>query len=168
MRGDGLVGFTQVYLKQCYDESKSDDEIDKEVYNKIFELDTRLGTTASEQLFEGHREFRERVSNQMKKQLNELGGFILRDAGFAFEKWKDYDWIKQETNYAGFAEYFIAEYDSRDANSDVDSDVKSDVDNDVATVYRKLVDIDAVHGTDPSLQLFRCIHRTTRCDIIKV
>ena len=160
MRGNGLVGFTQVYLKQCYDESKSDDKIDKEVYNKIFELDTRLGTTASEQLFEGHREFRERVSNQMKKQLNELGGFILRDAGFAFEKWKDYDWIKQETNYAGFAEYFIAEYDSRDANSDVDSDV--------ATVYRRLVDIDAVHGTDASLQLFRCIHRTTRCDIIKV
>ena len=160
LRGDGLVGFTQVYLKQCYEESKSDDEIDKEVYNKIFELDTRLGTTASEQLFEGYRQLRERVSNQMKKQLNELGGFILREAGFAFEKWKDYDWIKKETNYAGFAEYFIAEYDSRAANSDADSDA--------ATVYRRLADIDAVCGIDASLQLFRCVKRTTRCDIIKV
>ena len=107
-----------------------------------------------------HPWFRARVSNKMKKQLNELGGYILREAGFAFEKWKDFDWIKKETNYAGFAEYFIAEYDSRDANSDVDSDV--------AIVYRRLVDIDAVHGTDASLQLFRCIHRRTRCEIIKV
>ena len=149
-------------MKQCYDESKSDDEIDKEVYNKIFELDTRLGTTASEQLFEGHREFRERASNQIKKQLNELGGYILREAGFAFEKWKDYNWIKKETNYAGFAEYFIAEHDSRDTNPG------SDAENGAMTVYRRLADIDAVCGTDASLQLFRCIHRTTRCDIIKV
>ena len=162
MRGNGLVGFTQVYLKQCYDESKSDDKIDKEVYNKIFELDTRLGTTASEQLFEGHREFRERASNQIKKQLNELGGYILRQAGFAFEKWKDYNWIKKETNYAGFAEYFIAEHDSRDTNPG------SDAENGAMTVYRRLADIDAVCGTDASLQLFRCIKRTTRCDIIKV
>ena len=154
MRGDGLVGFTQVYLKQCYDESKSDDKIDKEVYNKIFELDTRLGTTASEQLFEGHREFRERVSNQMKKQLDELGGFILREAGFSFEKWKDFYWIKKETNYAGFADYYLSEYDSRgDAEW---------------AVYQRLVDIDAVRGTDASLQLFRCINWTTRSDIIKV
>ena len=155
LRGVGLVGFAQVYLKQCNKESKSNNEIDKEIY-KLVELDTRLGTTAAEQLFEGHREFREQVSNQMKKQLDELVGFILRDAGFAFEKWKNYDWIKKETNYAGFAEYFIAEYDSRDANSDA------------ATVYRRLVDIDAVLGTDASLQLFRCVHRTTRFDIIKV
>ena len=143
-------------MKQCYDESKSDDKIDKEVYNKIFELDTRLGTTASEQLFEGHREFRERVSNQMKKQLNELGGYILRQAGFAFEKWKDYNWIKKETNYAGFAEYFIAEHDS------LSTFYRS------TTIYRRLADIDAVCGTDASLQLFRCIKRTPRCDIIKV
>ena len=64
LRGDGRVGFTQFYLKQCYKESKSDDEIDKEVYDKIFELDTRLGTTASEQLFEGHREFRAGMKEQ--------------------------------------------------------------------------------------------------------
>ena len=30
---------------------KSDDEIDAEIYSKLIELDARLGTTASEQLF---------------------------------------------------------------------------------------------------------------------
>ena len=38
-------------MNQCNKESKSDDKIDKEFYNELVELDTRLGTTASEQLF---------------------------------------------------------------------------------------------------------------------
>ena len=45
------VGFAALFLNRCNKESKSDDEIDKEVYSKLVELDTRLGTTASEQLF---------------------------------------------------------------------------------------------------------------------
>ena len=145
LRRDGWTGFAQVYLKQCHEEAKSNNEIDKEVYNKLVELDTRLGTTASEQLFESY---------QMKKLLNELGGYILREAGMDFQKLKDHDWIKKKTNYAGYADYYLSEYDRR---SDAD-----------ATIYRRLLDIDAVCGTDASLQLFRCIKRTTRCDIIKV
>ena len=142
MRGDGWTGFAQVYLKQCHEEAKSSNEIDKEVYNKLVELDTRLGTTASEQLFESY---------QMKKLLNELGGYILREARIDFQKLKDHDWIKKETNYAGYADYYLSEYHRP---SDADA--------------RKLLDIDAIHGTDPALQLFRCIKKTTRCDIIKV
>ena len=38
-------------MHRCNEESKSDNEIDKEVYNELVELDTRLGTTASDQLF---------------------------------------------------------------------------------------------------------------------
>ena len=82
----------------------------------------------------------------------------MRKAGLDFEELMDYDRIKKETNYAGYAEYFIAEYVSGDANADCDA----------AAFYQRLVDIDAVCGTDASLQLFRCINRTTRCDIIKV
>ena len=82
----------------------------------------------------------------------------MREAGLDFEEFMDYDWIKKETNYAGYAEYFIAEYRSRYANAD----------SDAAAVYQRLVDIDAVRGTDASLQLFRCINWTTRSDIIKV
>ena len=47
----GLLGFAEVYLWRCNKESKSDNEIDKEVYTKLVELDTRLGTTAYEQLY---------------------------------------------------------------------------------------------------------------------
>ena len=52
MRKDGWVGFAEVYLHRCNEESKSDDEIDKEVCSMLVELDTRLGTTASEKLHE--------------------------------------------------------------------------------------------------------------------
>ena len=51
LRRDSLVGFAQIYLKQCNKESKSDGKIDKEVYNKLVELDTRLGTTAFDQFY---------------------------------------------------------------------------------------------------------------------
>ena len=44
-------GYASEYLKRCNKESKSNDNINKEVYTKLVELDTRLGTTASEQLY---------------------------------------------------------------------------------------------------------------------
>ena len=127
VRKEHYVGFAHFYLLRCDEESKSDDEVDKELYAQLLEIDTRLG--------------------------NQLGGNILRDAGINFEKCQDYDWIKKETEYVGFAEYFLAEYDRRD--------------NDAAS-YRTLIDIDAIFGTDAALQLFRCINKTTRSDMIKV
>ena len=51
LRKDDWVGFAEVYLWRCHEESKSDDQIDKGIYTKCVELDTRLGTTVSEQLF---------------------------------------------------------------------------------------------------------------------
>ena len=51
LREANFVGFAHVYLKQCTNESKSDDKIDEEVYSKLVELDKRLGTRSSEQLF---------------------------------------------------------------------------------------------------------------------
>ena len=51
LREANFVGFAEVYLWRCEKESKSNDEIDKEVYSKLVELDARLGTTSSEQLF---------------------------------------------------------------------------------------------------------------------
>ena len=43
-------GFGHVYYRR-FKESKPEDDIDEEVYSKIVELDTRLGTPPSEQLF---------------------------------------------------------------------------------------------------------------------
>ena len=51
LRKKNWVGFAEVYLNQCNQKSMSNDGIDKEVHSKLVELDTRLGTTASEQLF---------------------------------------------------------------------------------------------------------------------
>ena len=47
----GLPGFASLYLWRCQQESKSDDEKDIELYKKLLELDSRLDTTAAEQLF---------------------------------------------------------------------------------------------------------------------
>ena len=44
-------GFAKLYLTKCDEKSKSDEEIDIQVYTKLLKLDSKLGTTASEQLF---------------------------------------------------------------------------------------------------------------------
>ena len=47
------VGFAHFYLWRCDGEFKSDDEIDKDLFAQLLEIDTRLGTTATEQLYKG-------------------------------------------------------------------------------------------------------------------
>ena len=44
-------GFANLYLFRCKKESGSDEKIDAKVYTKLVELDTRLGTTGSDQMF---------------------------------------------------------------------------------------------------------------------
>ena len=51
LRKKNWVGFAELYLWRINEESRPNDETDKEVYAKLVELDTRLGTTASEQLY---------------------------------------------------------------------------------------------------------------------
>ena len=46
----GWAGFANLYLRRFEKESKSDNEIDIQVYDKLVQLDSKLGTTASEQL----------------------------------------------------------------------------------------------------------------------
>ena len=51
LRKRGYVGFAHRYLRRrIKQESKSDDQIDIQVYTKLVQLDSKLGTTASEQL----------------------------------------------------------------------------------------------------------------------
>ena len=51
LRKKNYVGFANVYLAGCNKRSHPNDVIDKELYSKLVKLDTRLGTTATEQLF---------------------------------------------------------------------------------------------------------------------
>ena len=51
LRKKGFVGFADRYLaRRIEQEEKSDDQIDIQVYTKLVQLDSKLGTTASEQL----------------------------------------------------------------------------------------------------------------------
>ena len=51
LKKSNYIGFAHFYFSQCNQESQSNNEIVKEVYTKLIELDTRLGTPPSEQLF---------------------------------------------------------------------------------------------------------------------
>ena len=51
LREKHFGGFAHRYLRRrITQESKSDDQIDIQIYTKLVQLDSRLGTTASEQL----------------------------------------------------------------------------------------------------------------------
>ena len=50
LKKKGYAGFAELYLTHFDGELKSDDEIDVRVYTKLVQLDTKLGTAASEQL----------------------------------------------------------------------------------------------------------------------
>ena len=98
------------------------------------------------------------MSAEERKRLNELGGKILREAELDFEEWKDYDWIKETTGDVGYADYYL-----------VRSWNKSSMINEAdATIYKRLVEIDNMLGTEMSRQLLWCLSGTTRWDIIKV
>ena len=51
LREDGYVGYAQYYLQQCWNKSELKNEADVAVYKQLLEIDAKLGTTQSEQLF---------------------------------------------------------------------------------------------------------------------
>ena len=54
LREKHFGGFAHRYLRRRIEqESKSDDQIDIQVYTKLVQLDSKLGTTATEQLLGG-------------------------------------------------------------------------------------------------------------------
>ena len=50
IRKHNFVGYANIYLWRCNEENRMN-EIDIDNYKKLVELDSKLGTTASEQLF---------------------------------------------------------------------------------------------------------------------
>ena len=45
------VGYAHYYLGQCHDDSELMNEAETEIYRKLLEIDSKLGTTQTEQLF---------------------------------------------------------------------------------------------------------------------
>ena len=52
LRELSFVGYAHYYLKKCWDESELKNKADVAVYKQLLEIDAKLGTTQSEQLFE--------------------------------------------------------------------------------------------------------------------
>ena len=48
----GYVGYANYYLQACWDKSELKNKADVTIYKQLLEIDSKLGTTQSEQLFE--------------------------------------------------------------------------------------------------------------------
>ena len=59
IRGKGFVGYASYYLKECWDQSELINKSDVAIYRQLLEIDSKLGTTSTEQLdrcvFYSHR-----------------------------------------------------------------------------------------------------------------
>ena len=62
--------YASEYLDRCNKESKSNDNINKEIYTKLVELEKRLGKKASEQLYEC-------LKNTTRSDIIKVGGFLV-------------------------------------------------------------------------------------------
>ena len=51
LREDNFVGYANYYLFKCWDKSELKNKADVAIYNQLLEIDSKLGTTQSEQLF---------------------------------------------------------------------------------------------------------------------
>ena len=52
LREDGFVGYADYYLQVCWNQSELKNKADVTVYKQLLDIDSKLGTTQSEQLFE--------------------------------------------------------------------------------------------------------------------
>ena len=51
LRKKGFVGYAQYYLQKCWDKSVLKNKADVTIFKQLLEMDSKLGTTQSEQLF---------------------------------------------------------------------------------------------------------------------
>ena len=51
LREDGFVGYANYYVFKCWDESELKNKADVAIYKQLLEIDSKLGTTQTEQIF---------------------------------------------------------------------------------------------------------------------
>ena len=52
LRELGYVGYAEYYLQESWDETELTNKADVTIYKQLLEIDSKLGTTQTEQLFE--------------------------------------------------------------------------------------------------------------------
>ena len=75
-----------------------------------------------------------------------------------FYRDRDYDFLRKELGWAGFADYYIG-------NSWDETDLVNKAD---VNIYKKLITIDEKMGTEMTEQLFYCVQWSYRMDLFKV
>ena len=50
LREVGYVGYASYYLRECWNKSESRNKADVTIYKQLLKIDSKLGTTQSEQL----------------------------------------------------------------------------------------------------------------------
>ena len=151
----GLYGFAGAYLNRFNTKVKSDDEIDVEIYTKLVQLDSKIGTTASEQLYWClHCTTRSDIIEVLPLFLIHAFKSIQT---INFEQVNDYEELRK-VGQVGYAHAYLSQLNKK-SKSDDEIDIQ---------VYTKLVELDSKIGTATSDQLEKCLHYTTRSDIIKV
>ena len=124
-------------------------------YKKLVELDGRLGTTSSEQLFECLRKTTR--LDIIKVRIHLLNVDFKLFQSLDFEQVNEYK-LLQNKGWAGFAEIYLDR-----CNKESDADVKANI-----AFYTELAELDGRLGTTVTEQLYGCLRQTTRWDIIKV
>ena len=51
LRENGFAGYAEYYLQGCWDKSELTNKADVDIYKQLIEIDAKLGTTQTEQLF---------------------------------------------------------------------------------------------------------------------
>ena len=142
-------------MDRCYKESDAVVEVDILVYKKLVKLDGRLGTTPSEQLYGCLRETTR--LDIIKVRIDFLNVDLKLFQSVDFKQVNEYERLKKD-GWVGFAEVYLDRCRKESKTGDA-IDIE---------VYTKLSVLDTRLGTKTSEQLFECLRKTTRWDIIKV
>ena len=98
------------------------------------------------------------MSNDERKELNLKAGTLINSLGIEMDvKDGEYDELR-ERRFVGYANYYLFNCWNK-------SELKNKAD---LTIYKQLLEIDAKLGTTQSEQLFACVFRSLRMDLIKV
>ena len=147
-----MVGFAHLYLQRCQFESKPVDEVDIQAYSKLVELDARLGTSASKQLYWCLvLALRSDFIKVWIEVLNILTKMMFKTIDFARIEGP----MERTRNFADL--YLLRTTRESELNGETEIEL-----------YQKLLKLETRLGKSVSNQLFMCLSLTIRSDIIKV
>ena len=99
------------------------------------------------------------LSETQRKELNLEACRLIRSLGISIAVAEsNFDVLREEKGFVGFAHYYLYKcYDESEMKN------KADI-----SIYKQLLEIDLQLGTTQTEQLFECVFKSVRMDLIKV